>query len=184
MNIVKKFIKNQKGKIIYRSLPECGVVNLLLTISSPISNLYSFFCASNENFEPSFHISLEKIKDEFFIVVGRYNKDKKKWIHQKSTIPLELNKEYFIEIFYGERNEIHIGNKNATKLSESINMNFKHEKNFQVSFGDLNNLIEESPITIKKFQVRSEDAKTKQNTCIFNVPEPKVLDLKSFRVLD
>jgi len=182
MDIVKKIIKTQKEKVFLRKLPFSGKINFFITVFGNISGIYSFFCASNIDFEPSFHISLENSGYGINLLLGRYDVERLYWYHIKSNIRIEIGVEYSIEIFYGKnKNAIYVGNVYDDKFIESKDVAFGNTPNYQLTFGDPNKLPDVAPIKIKNFQVRDIYG-SQENTNIFNVPEPKILDLKSCRV--
>lgn len=180
MNIVKNLIKNQKNKLFYFSLPSSGKINFHIKVSSRFEGIYTFFCASDKNLDPSFHLSLDWKRD-LNVVMGRYNRSVDRWVHVKSRHSIELDNFYSVEVIYGRgKNEICVHNNAKNIFLESENINFSHEKNEIVSFGDLNNLIQKSPVVLKNFQIRK--MYDGENSCIFNVQKPETLDIKGFRI--
>lgn len=179
MKITNQIEKSNKGKIFYKSLPPSGKINFFLEIEEDFDGLVTFFSALEVSGDPVLHLSLENIKNKYYIVLGRYNFDENMWMHLRSEVEIEKNKEYSIEILYGKcKNKIEIGNQSKDLFIESENMEFVHRSNLFLIFGD-SKKINKIPIELKNFTIRKMyDGK---NTCIFNVQKPKILDNKMLR---
>jgi len=181
MNIVKKIVKNQKNKIYHQLLPETGKIEFFLTIENSFDGLVCFFCSSNENLDPSMHLSLESSDAGWHILLGRHNPETESWMHLKSNVVLKKQEKYHVEVIYGNcKNQIEINGKKDGVFIESENMNFPHNKNELLSFGDLNNIVEKSPIKLENFDIK--ERYNGKNSSIFHVQKPKVLDIEECRI--